>query len=294
MNRNQENEMNPDIVSLIEAVEDLKLKYEAAETRYNIAQKRYKYETFKLKVTGGIAAVLFVIVLLLSPGTSALAQGYGESLHQLISDVSVLKQKTRFMSVSGTTTAFTGCNVQITNGLGATDGNPNDPGNNNDDAVVNGLGNLIIGYNGFDTTTSGSHNLVIGDGNSYSSYGGIVAGLSNTISAPYTTISGGYGDTASGTNSSIVGGVENTASGAYTTVICGSENTAKGTNSVVTGGVSNLASGELSCITGGEANTASGSGSADVGGTQNAVSGLEAAIIGGEYIKVDTNFGHYP
>jgi hypothetical protein len=66
-------------------------------------------------------------------------------------------------------------NVQIVNDLGATNGNAADP-----DSVtstsVNGVGYLVIGYNEpgnpMGDDWSGSHNLVLGHGNTYSDFGG--------------------------------------------------------------------------------------------------------------------------
>jgi len=80
---------------------------------------------------------------------------------------------------------FTGCNVNIRNGLNKTES-------------LNGLGNLIVGYNEQqpDSTLplydrSGSHNLGVGPQHTYSSMGGFVAGLANTIGSRYTSVSGG-------------------------------------------------------------------------------------------------------
>src|SRR5690606_35194649 len=63
------------------------------------------------------------------------------------------------------TAVFEGCNVQIVNGVGATDS-------------TNALGNLIIGYNENQSgyARNGSHNLVVGRDHGYTSYGGFVAG----------------------------------------------------------------------------------------------------------------------
>ena len=84
--------------------------------------------------------------------------------------------------LDGTQLVASGCNVHITNGEGHTDS-------------INGLGNLIVGYDdnnakGVDKT--GSHNVVVGAGHSYSSYGGLVAGFRNTASGNYASVSGGY------------------------------------------------------------------------------------------------------
>ena len=63
------------------------------------------------------------------------------------------------------TLRFTGVNVQVVDGSGNTAG------------AINGLGNLIVGYNeNSSATRTGSHNLVVGMNNSYTSYGGFVGG----------------------------------------------------------------------------------------------------------------------
>ncbi|HVN60807.1 MAG TPA: hypothetical protein VMT59_06065, partial [Gaiellaceae bacterium] len=62
---------------------------------------------------------------------------------------------------SPTTILFKGVNLQLVDGLGST-------------TTQNGTGNLIIGYDEGATTTTGSHYLVLGTGNSYSSWAAIV------------------------------------------------------------------------------------------------------------------------
>ena len=89
--------------------------------------------------------------------------------------------------------------------------------------TVNGLGNLIIGYNespggGVGADRSGSHNLVGGQGNAFSSLGGLVFGTTNTITGRYAAILSGDQNVASGLTSAILGGGVNTASGPYSTV----------------------------------------------------------------------------
>ena len=82
-----------------------------------------------------------------------------------------------------------GCNVHIRSG-----------DSSNLTTVKNGLGNLIIGYNapvsGQDCT--GSHNLVFGDGHTYSSTGGLVAGYQNRLLGQSASVTGGWQNTAGG------------------------------------------------------------------------------------------------
>jgi len=167
--------------------------------------------------------------------------------------------------VAGPNIVFTGANLHIRSGAGATD------------AAVNGKGNLIIGYDEMRGATeigrTGSHNLVIGWGHKFTSYSGIVAGGLNTISAPYASVSGGYNNTASGPQSSVSGGYGNTASGSFASVSGGVANTASGSQSSVSGGLNGIASGGDSSVSGGYNNTASGSQSSVSGGNHSTAPG---------------------
>jgi hypothetical protein len=101
---------------------------------------------------------------------------------------------------------FEGCNVLVQSSSGATDG------------AVNGEGNLIVGYdeNPYGALRTGSHNLVIGPQHGYSSFGGLVAGIRNTISGEWPSISGGFDNEASAENSTVGGGTGQTNNSAGT------------------------------------------------------------------------------
>ena len=164
---------------------------------------------------------------------------------------------------------FRGVNVQIVNGTGST--STIDP---------KATGNLIIGYNEDDGTTrgtctvsfsnsdsfedvctqdggtftrslSGSHNLVIGSGHGYSSFGGIVVGQENLITGKFAVVSGGIANTASGDFSSVSGGESNHVGGIFSSVSGGFGNTANSGHSSVSGGAGNTASGDSSSVSGG-------------------------------------------
>ena len=144
------------------------------------------------------------------------------------------------------TLRISGLNVQIVNGAGATC---------SDAGGGTGLGNLIVGYNetgspGGDAR-SGSHNIVVGQMNSYSGYGCLVAGTSNSVSGMFTTVTGGTQNRSTGTAASIAGGSNNVASGTASSVAGGAENLASGTASAVLGGFKNDASGTSSTVRGG-------------------------------------------
>jgi hypothetical protein len=189
----------------------------------------------RLRVACGLGVAALAMALFASPATRATAQaGYGATLQSLIN-------KTQFISVDANGEMhITNTNLHLENGLGATNGDPSNPVI--PPGVTNGKGNLIIGYNlskvplgGTDHRT-GSHNLVLGDGNDYTSYGGIVAGSFNAISGAYASVTGGQRNTASGENSSVTGGDLNLASGLLSSVSGGIDNTASGEASSVSGG----------------------------------------------------------
>ena len=113
-----------------------------------------------------------------------------------------ITQLQQYISISEETVLISGANLQVVSGEGSTD------------APVNGTGNIIIGYDEDITADkSGSHNLVVGRGHAYSSFGGLVVGSGNSIIGAYSSVSGGEDNIASGIFSSVSGGAGNTASG---------------------------------------------------------------------------------
>src|SRR5262249_59496226 len=97
--------------------------------------------------------------------------------------VDLLKDKLSHFSIQTIdgyySVVLTGANLHIRNGLGATNGNPGTP--NPEDATVtavNGLGNLIVGYDEkpYWAVRTGSHNILVGYAPSYSSNRGGVGG----------------------------------------------------------------------------------------------------------------------
>jgi hypothetical protein len=207
------------------------------------------------------------------------------------------------------TIQVSGANLQILSGSGSTKG------------TVNGAGNLVIGYDenkeGKHAQT-GSHNLILGEQQTFTSYGGLDAGLEDTISGPFATVtggekknprgraakcgaslSGGKFNTASGEWSWIGGGAANNATGGYDSVsggygntaeshyglasiLGGYLNTASGSEAVVDGGAFNKATSGHSWIGGGEENSSSGQGASVSGGQQNTASGAWASVGGGQ------------
>jgi uncharacterized coiled-coil protein SlyX len=184
-----------------------------------------------------------------------------------------------FFSRQGGDVFITGANLHIVNGLGATNGNPSDPFA----TVVNSLGNLIVGYNelrgdGTDNRT-GSHNLVAGALQNYSSYGGLIAGFNNEISGIFASVTGGNQNTASGNSASVSGGAGNTASGTQSSVSGGVFNSATGTAASVSGGRVNTAGGDYSAVSGGDVINATQASSWAAGGGFEGTPGGGAGVF---------------
>jgi hypothetical protein len=139
------------------------------------------------------------------------------------------------------TIQFSGVNVQVVSGSGLTRG------------IINGEGNLVIGYdeNAGKHQQNGSHNLVLGEEQTFTSYGGILGGRDNTVSGPFSSTSGG-GATASGEASSVSGGVNNIASVRFASVSGGVSNNAIAEGASVSGGGFSTAEGRFSSIFGGK------------------------------------------
>jgi hypothetical protein len=215
------------------------------ESRCERADQRYRQAARRARVQGALALAVLVAALLLSPGSRAvLAQGsasLASRVSALEAAVATLQTKTQYVSVSGGEMFIDGTNLHVRNGLGST-------------TTTNAKGNLILGYNalrGSGNVRTGSHCLIVGDENNYSSFGGLVVGLHNAIGADYASVSGGFQNTASNFASSVSGGTTNTASGPSSSVSGGALNIAGGGGASVSGGSENLAGGNVSSLSGG-------------------------------------------
>ena len=215
--------------------------------------------------------------------------------------------------LAGPHIVFTGANVHIRSGSGATQ-----------EATPVGKGNLIVGYNekpvrrewvadanGQETRLAsdpnkpgslieesgyyrdrpgevlaagdrgGSHNLIVGPRHIYDSSGGFVAGYDNALRNDYASISGGRDNTASGEAASVSGGWDNLAGGDVASISGGWDNTASGDVASVAGGWDNLAGGDAASIGGGWDNEARGEVASVGGGWDNLAGGDIAKSISG-------------
>lgn len=201
---------------------------------------------------------------------------------------SLLSGVSRVTLDSQPTLRFSGMNIQIVNGAGT-------------QSALNGKGNLIVGYddNTDNLPRTGSHNIITGDDNGWTSDGGLVGGEANELDAPQSAIIGGTLNTASGRHSSITGGRGNNAHGENSALIGGFGNTANGVESSISGGLDNIAGGSRSAISGGYLGTTNGPISSINGGYGNTASGQYAVVSGGyfgtasgTYSAVDGGYGN--
>jgi hypothetical protein len=198
------------------------------------------------------------------------------------------------------TIQFSGANVQVVSGAAK-------------ESEINGLGNLVVGRDEEPGTQTGSNNLLLGTfKQSFTSYGGFLAGARNTVSGAdasagggehnvvsgagaavgggeYGTasgvrasVAGGYDNVASNEGAAVSGGQVNKASGLGAAVSGGLYNEASGTTSWVSGGAENIASEDFATVSGGFLNKASGFGASVSGGTTNVARGEGASVTGGE------------
>lgn len=220
--------------------------------------------------------------------TTQLAVVQGSSVMALASNLDMIfVPDPNLAGVEYLTAQFRGINVRIVNGTGAT-------------ASANGLGNLSVGYNEPDATAAlacsqgpwanqaacenvggswaanhrlGSHNLIVGSGNAYSQYGGLLAGNRNIVSSPFASVSGGKDNLASGISASVSGGSFNKSSSSFTSISGGSYNAAMVINASVSGGLGNTAAANNASVSGGANNSASGNYSSISGGNGRGVFG---------------------
>ena len=149
---------------------------------------------------------------LLSTRLSAVeTNGGGGSTNQGLAELAkyVTVEQGVLNGVKGPHILFTGVNLHVRSGHNFT----------HDGGTLSGLGNLIVGYNEEQSSAAlynngdncmrshtGSHNIVTGVGNLFTSYGALVAGSNNCVTSPNSSILAGDTNEAHGPNSAILGG----------------------------------------------------------------------------------------
>ncbi len=174
------------------------------------------------------------------------------------------------VDTSDDSVVFTGANVYVQSGSGSTNG------------TVNGLGNLIVGYDEDDGSDdkSGSHNLIVGMYHSYSEHESIIGGYNNE-SAGVRHILGGRSNSASA-DYNVVFGRANEVSTSYSSILGGFTSTiASGQYGMILGGAYNETTQNYTTVVGGYYNEGGGYGATIVGGYENTTSNQNAVVVGG-------------
>lgn len=227
----------------------------------------------------------FLIVGLVGTESFALGQVFilqGEGFDQKTRDyLQMLQKHLKIKQLPQPTVSVEAANLQVTNGGNKTDSK-------------NGLGNVIIGYNEASSASSnrtGSHNLVIGKGHGFGSYGGIVCGENNVTTGAYASIVGGKDNRATATHTVVSGGILNRAIQPFASVSGGENNVAQARSASVSGGKDNQAMAPYSAVHGGQANkiNAKASYASITGGSENTVGTTHATILGGFKNTVNTS-----
>jgi hypothetical protein len=196
-------------------MENIHDRIAALEQQMSIMSAHTRMVERRLRWWRGIACSLLIVGLISLPLPSGMAteehpgrahreehtdkdnKGLAQRVKALEDEAKAFQATLAAVTFDATTNELiiTGANLRIVNGLGSTD-------------TTNGLGNVIVGYNegrGRDNRT-GSHNVVVGQRNNFSSFGGLVVGDFNEISGNFASVSGGAFNTASGANASVSGG----------------------------------------------------------------------------------------
>jgi hypothetical protein len=149
-----------------------------------------------------------------SDGLLAAAKTYADG------QVAPVADKLTHFSRSGNEVYITGANLNIRNGTGFSY------------QRLNGLGNLVVGYNDLRTGTNvvnirtGSHNVILGFNQNYSQAGALMLGAVNNSTGLFASVLGGTGNTSSGLYAAVVGGFNNAARGNWSTILGGCDVTA--------------------------------------------------------------------
>ncbi|MEM7281969.1 MAG: hypothetical protein AAF438_10120 [Pseudomonadota bacterium] len=209
---------------------------------------------------------------------------------------------------------FSGVNVQVTNGLGATDSK-------------NAVGNVLVGYDEPTVSSddvspicsegnldsrdefhclqrgelwswvhkSGSHNLVAGVKNNYAQYGGLIGGTFNSVIAAHGSITAGTDNLMYSDYGHISGGYLNTVT--RRGVVVGGTRNSTGPwptrRAVVLGGFGNLGNGYDASVVGGRNNTTYRNLASILGGANNHAGGqVGITIAGGRNNVIAYRFGN--
>src|SRR5262245_61142424 len=176
---------------LMETMENLRERLEALENQAQAFAKQMRAAERRLHCWRRTAYGLLIVGLLSLPVASGTAQDESAEYRGIRKRLAALEYKLQYVDGGPNEVVITGANLRIVNGLGETD-------------TTNGLGNLIVGYNesrrvffpDMSDNRTGSHNVVVGRGLNFSSFGGLVIGQFSEISGVFASVCGGGFSTA--------------------------------------------------------------------------------------------------
>jgi hypothetical protein len=172
---------------------------------------------------------------------------------------------------------------------GAADGDQWDESNRGSYTAAFGHNNTAIA--GFSVISGGGGNTV----EQFGLYATIAGGIYNSTDQIYSTVSGGWSNSITGSLTewacAISGGAGNAISGsAYSVISGGFENLLEGNQTVISGGLKNENSSNNSVISGGEENKVTIHHSVVSGGQSNEVNEEHSVVSGGKLNKVSGQF----
>jgi hypothetical protein len=194
--------------------------------------------------------------------------------------------------VKGPNILFDGVNVFIRDGQNQ----------GRDSIKTNGLGNLIMGYpgkyrkNDSDPEPTGyparggSHNIVFGQGNSWTAAYGLVGGHDNSLLGSWSAVIGGRWNKLAGGENVLLGGAQNNVrGGVVNTIVGGAENVADGWGNSVVGGAKNFSWSSCGVVVGGIDN-----GVGPDPGNEKVNTGNHAVVVGGTGYRLTAPIGIKP
>ena len=164
------------------------------------------------------------------------------------------------------------------------------PGNYVSNGVVGatiaggGTTNFLVGNRFTNSVTANFGTVSGGFQNSARGQAAVVGGgFNNTAAGIESFVGGGVFNAASGYLATVGGGFAQGASGSYSTIAGGYNNTASATNSTVAGGLGNSATALNATVSGGDDNQAVGTNTTVGGGYGNRAEGAGAVVAGGGF-----------
>ena len=183
------------------------------------------------------------------------------------------------------TVLISGANFQVVNG-------------SESQLSENALGNIVVGYNPVDSVEqidlrTGSHNLILGSGQTYLGSCNIIGGNGNQTNGDFGIVSG-LTNEYSGYGGGMIGGSQNVSSLSYGATLGGKKNTLNSDGGAIVGGYNNEVRRELAVVVAGQSNLIGDAPGTDnrygviCGGRSNSIhDGQFGGVFGGQNNEVN-------